>query len=81
MKIRMQRIVQKGCSLTPVSLNDIWQRFTNDGFVCPLQVFDDNVFQENKYVEKYEEFRKQCKIQRKVPLLINNTQCKKTVTR
>ena len=61
--------------LTPVGLNEIRQRLTDDGVVYPLQVFDDNVFMENGYAEKYKTFRRE--IHKRTLSSVCNTQCKK----
>ena len=61
--------------ISPVSVEDIHSRFVRNGFVYPLQVFDDNFFIEQGYIERYKEFRKKCEVKRPTPAIGEN-RCK-----
>ena len=47
-------------------------KYLKDGVVFPIKVFDDNLFTNLKCVEKYQEFRKNCEINRTVPDIDDN---------
>ena len=50
----------------------IRNKYLKDGVVFPLKVFDDNIFEELKCIDKYQEFRKNCEISRTVPNIEGN---------
>ena len=46
---------------------EIRSKYLKDGVVFPLKVFNDNLFTTSECVKKYQEFRKNCEIDRTVP--------------
>ena len=50
----------------------IRNKYVKDGVVFPLKVFDDNMFEELKCNDKYQEFRKNCEVSRTVPNIEGN---------
>ena len=71
----MDKSVKIAPHVSPVESEGIRKKFVRDGFVYPLQVFDNNLFLEKGYLEKYQEFRKKCEIPRTRPE-IPGTECK-----
>ena len=53
---------------------EIRSKYLKDGVVFPLKVFNDNLFTKSKCVEKYQEFRKNCEIDRTVSA-IDDSNC------
>ena len=58
---------------------DTRNKYLKDGVIFPLKVFDGNMFNELKCIDKYQEFRKNCEVSRTVPNIEGN-RCKRYTT-
>ena len=62
--------------LHPICLDEVCQKFMQDGVVYPLQVFKGNTFVDNGYVYNYKEFRRKCQKQKRTTSSLSNDQCR-----
>ena len=62
--------------LHPICLDEVRQKFMQDGVVYPLHVFEGNTFVDNGYVDKYKEFRRKCQNKKRTTSSLCNDQCR-----
>ena len=68
-------------SISSANMDENYAKFKEDGFIYPLQVFEDNLFNEKGYFKKYKEFRQSCENQLISPLIHNNPRNTKIISK